>query len=160
MRDWSPPPALGPVPEALNDPAVRMLWGVTQERIQAWLSPAADQVRGFGASSGVVEGPARVLTGVNQIGEIRDGETARFRLVLRRTPDGWTQSGVSLAAPVPAVTAGLPEAAAGPAAAAGPEAAAGPAEATAAVPEATTSMDHRCGYSDTDGPSVRLGLGV
>jgi hypothetical protein len=36
MRNWSPPPALGPVPEALNDPAVRMLWGVTQERIRAW----------------------------------------------------------------------------------------------------------------------------
>jgi pyruvate,water dikinase len=74
MRDWSPPPALGPVPEALNDPAVRMLWGVTQERIQAWLSPAEGEVRGFGASSGVVEGPARVLMDVNQIGEIRDGE--------------------------------------------------------------------------------------
>ena len=74
LKDWSPPPALGPVPEALNDPAVRMLWGVTQERIQAWLSPASDEVRGFGASSGIVEGPARVLMDVNQIGEIRDGE--------------------------------------------------------------------------------------
>ena len=29
LKDWSPPPALGPVPEALNDPAVRMLWGIT-----------------------------------------------------------------------------------------------------------------------------------
>jgi pyruvate,water dikinase len=74
MKDWSPPPALGPVPTALNDPAVRMLWGVTQERIEAWLSPSSDEIRGFGASSGVVEGPARVLTDVNQIGEIRDGE--------------------------------------------------------------------------------------
>jgi pyruvate,water dikinase len=74
LRDWSPPPALGPVPSALNDPAVRMLWGVTQERIEAWLSPASDEVRGIGASSGVVEGPARVLMDVNQIGEIRDGE--------------------------------------------------------------------------------------
>jgi pyruvate,water dikinase len=74
LRDWSPPPALGPVPEALNDPAVRMLWGVTQERIRAWLSPAEGEVRGFGASSGLVEGVARVLMDVNQIGEIRDGE--------------------------------------------------------------------------------------
>jgi len=74
LKDWSPPPALGPVPTALNDPAVRMLWGVTQERIEAWLSPSADEIRGFGASSGVVEGPARVLADVNQIGEIRDGE--------------------------------------------------------------------------------------
>ena len=74
LRDWSPPTALGPVPETLNDPAVRMLWGVTQERIRAWLSPAEGEVRGFGASSGLVEGVARVLMDVNQIGEIRDGE--------------------------------------------------------------------------------------
>jgi pyruvate,water dikinase len=39
LREWSPPPALGPVPEALNDPAVHMLWGVTQQTIEAWLSP-------------------------------------------------------------------------------------------------------------------------
>ena len=26
LRAWSPPPALGPVPEGLNDPAVKMLW--------------------------------------------------------------------------------------------------------------------------------------
>jgi len=74
LRAWSPPPALGPVPEALNDPAVHMLWGVTQQTIEAWLRPSSDAVRGVGASSGVVEGPARVLTDVNQIGEIRDGE--------------------------------------------------------------------------------------
>ena len=40
LEDWSPPPALGPVPEALNDPAVRMLWGITSERIAAWLNPS------------------------------------------------------------------------------------------------------------------------
>jgi phosphohistidine swiveling domain-containing protein len=74
LRDWSPPPALGPVPEALNDPAVHMLWGVTQQTIEAWLSPVSGEVRGCGASAGVVEGIARVLTDVNQIGEIRDGE--------------------------------------------------------------------------------------
>ncbi|MBV9380436.1 MAG: hypothetical protein JOY82_06995 [Streptosporangiaceae bacterium] len=75
LRDWSPPPALGPVPEALNDPAVHMLWGVTQQTIESWLSPPeSGVVRGIGASSGVVEGTARVLTDVNQIGEIADGE--------------------------------------------------------------------------------------
>ena len=74
LHDWSPPPALGPVPEALNDPAVRMLWGITQQTIEAWLRPDEDAIRGFGASSGIVEGPARVLTDVNQIGEVRDGE--------------------------------------------------------------------------------------
>src|SRR4029077_10959940 len=62
LRGWSPPPARGPVPEALNDPAVHMLWGVTQTTIEAWLRPSSDVVRGVGASSGIVEGPARVLT--------------------------------------------------------------------------------------------------
>ncbi len=74
MREWSPPPALGPVPEALNDPAVHMLWGVTQQTIESWLRPDSGEIRGCGASSGVVEGVARVLTDVNQIGEVRAGE--------------------------------------------------------------------------------------
>src|SRR5258707_13305464 len=51
-----------------------MLWCVNQSTIESWLRPSSDVVRGVGASSGVVEGPARVLTDVNQIGEIRDGE--------------------------------------------------------------------------------------
>ena len=78
LRDWSPPPALGPVPEALNDPAVQMLWGITQQTIESWYSQSAggreDEVRGYAASGGVVEGVARVLRDVNEIGQIRDGE--------------------------------------------------------------------------------------
>ncbi len=74
LRDWSPPPALGPVPEALNDPAVRMLWGVTAERIESWLHPDEEEMHGVAASAGVVEGVARVLHDVNEIGEIREGE--------------------------------------------------------------------------------------
>jgi pyruvate,water dikinase len=74
LRDWSPPPALGPVPEALNDPAVRMLWGVTQERVEQWLSPDPDELHGVAASPGVVQGTARVLADVSQIGDLRDGE--------------------------------------------------------------------------------------
>jgi pyruvate, water dikinase len=78
LRDWSPPPALGPVPEALNDPAVQMLWGITQDTIESWYSQASagneKEVRGYGASSGIVEGTARVLRDVNEIGQIRDGD--------------------------------------------------------------------------------------
>jgi pyruvate, water dikinase len=77
MRDWSPPPAIGPVPEALNDPAVRMLWGITAETLATWARTAGSdggEIHGYAASSGVVEGVARVLTSVNDIGRIRDGE--------------------------------------------------------------------------------------
>jgi pyruvate,water dikinase len=85
LKDWSPPPALGPVPEALNDPAVRMLWGVTQERIEQWLHPSADEMRGVAASPGVVEGIARVLQDVNEIGQLREGEV----LVCPVTAPSW-----------------------------------------------------------------------
>jgi pyruvate,water dikinase len=82
LRDWSPPPALGPMPEALNDPAVKMLWGVTAKTIQAWARAAEaegagaedQEVRGYAASPGVVEGVARVVLDVNDIGQVREGE--------------------------------------------------------------------------------------
>jgi pyruvate, water dikinase len=89
LREWSPPPALGPVPEALNDPAVQMLWGVTDETIQSWLhdtgEAGAREVRGFAASAGLVEGTARVLMSVNDIGQVRDGEV----LVCPVTAPSW-----------------------------------------------------------------------
>jgi len=85
LKDWSPPAALGPVPEALNDPAVRMLWGITSERIQAWLNPDPDEVVGVAASSGVVEGVARVLFDVSEIAELREGEI----LVVPVTAPSW-----------------------------------------------------------------------
>jgi pyruvate,water dikinase len=77
LRDWSPPPAIGPVPEALNDPAVRMLWGVTAETLATWAATEASEgaeIHGYAASPGVAEGVARVLRDVNDIGQIRDGE--------------------------------------------------------------------------------------
>jgi pyruvate,water dikinase len=85
LKDWSPPAALGPVPEALNDPAVRMLWGITAERIESWLNPDPDEVVGVAASSGVVEGVARVLHDVAEIGSLREGEI----LVVPVTAPSW-----------------------------------------------------------------------
>jgi acetyl-CoA carboxylase biotin carboxyl carrier protein len=60
-----------------------------------------------------------------------DVQTPRFRLVLRRTPDGWTQSVESRSAPT---------------------------ELPAALPEAaeTGPMEHRAGYNRPDGTSSRL----
>jgi pyruvate,water dikinase len=88
LKGWSPPAALGPVPEALNDPAVRMLWGVTAETLATWAAAERDdsqEIRGYAASSGVVEGVARVLHSVNEIGQVQDGEV----LVCAVTAPSW-----------------------------------------------------------------------
>jgi pyruvate, water dikinase len=88
LKDWSPPAALGPVPEALNDPAVRMLWGITAETLATWAAAENDEsneIRGYAASPGVVEGVARVLRSVNEIGQVQDGEI----LVCAVTAPSW-----------------------------------------------------------------------
>ncbi len=36
------PPALGPVPDVIDDPAIVMLWGITRESLNQWLSSSAD----------------------------------------------------------------------------------------------------------------------
>ena len=110
-----------------------------------------------------------------------DLQTPRFRLTLRRTPDGWTQSTDTRVAPtmvdvvpVPggaapaggaaapaggaAAPAGAPAAPAGAAAApaGGAAAPAGGAAAPAGAP-ATGTMGHRAGSNRHNGPSSRLG---
>ncbi|MEE8371078.1 MAG: PEP-utilizing enzyme, partial [Sphingomonadales bacterium] len=89
LEDWAPPPALGPVPENIEDPALQMLWGITSETLEAWSTPLeemkANELRGFAASPGVIEGVARVLKNVNDIGQMRDGEI----LVCAVTAPSW-----------------------------------------------------------------------
>jgi pyruvate,water dikinase len=79
LKEWDAPAALGPVPEQINDPALLMLWGITSETLQSWLRLPEDAndertVRGFAASPGVVEGVARVLKNVNDIGLVQEGD--------------------------------------------------------------------------------------
>jgi pyruvate,water dikinase len=76
LKDWQAPPALGPMPDSIEDPAVQMLWGITSETLQAWSRPPdnANELKGFAASKGIVEGVARVLKNVNEIGQVREGE--------------------------------------------------------------------------------------
>jgi pyruvate,water dikinase len=78
LRAWTPPPALGPIPDEINDPVMQMLWGITTESLQTW-SHAEDssddkRLQGFAASPGVVEGIARVVKDVDEISLIQDGE--------------------------------------------------------------------------------------
>ena len=109
-----------------------------------------------------------------------DLQTPRFRLTLRRTPDGWTQSTDTRVAPTvvdvvpaagaPAEAAGAATAAGGAATAAGGAAAAAAGAATteateateagpmaAAAAEATGPVEHRAGSNRPDGTSGRLG---
>jgi pyruvate,water dikinase len=76
LADWTPPPALGVAPEAVTDPAVIMLWGITTERVREWArsQDGGRELSGAAASPGVVEGIARVLKTVREISDVRDGE--------------------------------------------------------------------------------------
>ena len=87
LGQWSPPPALGVVPEAVTDPMTIMLWGVTTERVQEWARHQDGGVRfsGAAASPGTVEGVARVVRSVEEIRSVRDGEI----LVCGSTSPAW-----------------------------------------------------------------------
>jgi pyruvate,water dikinase len=81
IAEWAKhdtPPALGPVPDVIDDPAIVMLWGITRESLDTWLNADSDstsnEIRGFAASSGVVEGPARVVKSVDEIARLRKGD--------------------------------------------------------------------------------------
>jgi pyruvate,water dikinase len=81
IKQWSQhdtPPALGPVPDVIDDPAIVMLWGITRESLDTWLragtEAASSEIRGFAASSGVVEGTARVVKSVEEIGRLGTGD--------------------------------------------------------------------------------------
>jgi phosphohistidine swiveling domain-containing protein len=81
IAEWAKhptPPALGPVPDVIDDPAIVMLWGITRESLDAWLIASAEtdsnEIRGFAASSGVVEGIARVVRSVEEMDRVRKGD--------------------------------------------------------------------------------------
>jgi len=71
------PPALGEVPDIIDDPAIVMLWGITRESLNSWLSAGEtdpNEIRGFAASNGVVEGIARVVKSVQEIDRLQKGD--------------------------------------------------------------------------------------
>ncbi|MCC7463986.1 MAG: PEP-utilizing protein mobile subunit [Gammaproteobacteria bacterium] len=81
LAEWArhdTPPALGPVPEIIDDPSIVMLWGITRESLDTWLKAGddthSDEIRGFAASSGVVEGTARIVKSVEEIGRLKQGD--------------------------------------------------------------------------------------
>jgi len=77
LKKWAPPPALGEPPEVVTEPFTIMLWGITTDSIQTWLKPKEDgakELKGFAGSPGVVEGPARVITSVEELVNVQPGE--------------------------------------------------------------------------------------
>jgi pyruvate,water dikinase len=94
------PPALGEVPDIIDDPAIVMLWGITRESLDTWLSAGAEgdsiEIRGFAASSGVVEGPARIVKSVAEISRLQKGDI----LVCQVTNPTWAPVFQKIAAAV------------------------------------------------------------
>ncbi|MBV9047019.1 MAG: hypothetical protein JOY58_02045 [Solirubrobacterales bacterium] len=88
LAEWTPPPAIGATPQAITDPMTIMLWGVTTERVNEWARSGGGgtrQLTGAAASPGTVDGVARVVRSMEEIGEIRDGEI----LVCGATSPAW-----------------------------------------------------------------------
>jgi phosphohistidine swiveling domain-containing protein len=89
MRAFTPPPALGAVPESITEPMTIMLWGITTERVREWAAEDRDNgatLSGFAGSSGIAEGVARVVLDVAQLGDLEPGEI----LVAPITSPSWT----------------------------------------------------------------------
>jgi pyruvate, water dikinase len=99
LKDWQAPPAIGPMPDNIEDPALQMLWGITTETLHTWAAPSVEnenEIRGYAASSGCVEGVARVLRGITDFGEINEGEI----LVCPITHPSWSPLFSKIAAAV------------------------------------------------------------
>jgi pyruvate, water dikinase len=94
------PPALGPVPEVIDDPAIVMLWGITRENLDTWLAAgregSSNELKGFAASSGVAEGTARVVKSVEEISRLQKGDI----LVCQITNPTWAPLFQKIAAAV------------------------------------------------------------
>lgn len=91
-REWTSTPALGVPPEEVAEPFTIMLWGITTDKVKEWLKGVdvtagedVSEIKGFAASAGVVEGPARVLRLLKDIVNLQPGEI----LVCPSTNPSW-----------------------------------------------------------------------
>jgi pyruvate, water dikinase len=71
-----PQPALNQAPPVITEPFTIMLWGITSERINAWLGGGEkpDILSGMPASPGTVEGLARVVSTTADLDLLEEGE--------------------------------------------------------------------------------------
>jgi pyruvate,water dikinase len=88
LQTQRPQPALNTPPAEITEPFTQMLWGITTEQVQQWLSDDEDDdgtIKGMAASPGVVEGRARVVYHADDLGQVQDGEI----LVATITAPSW-----------------------------------------------------------------------
>ncbi|MET4705463.1 PEP-utilizing enzyme [Frigoribacterium sp. UYMn621] len=72
-----PQPALNTPPAVITEPFTLMLWGITSDQIANWLGDSdapEGEFRGMAASSGIAEGPARVISSSDQLSEVQVGD--------------------------------------------------------------------------------------
>ncbi|GEP26469.1 hypothetical protein E3O11_12930 [Cryobacterium levicorallinum] len=77
LQQQRPQPALNTPPAVITEPFTLMLWGITSDQIKNWLGDSdapEGEFRGMAASSGVAEGPARVISSSDQLSEVREGD--------------------------------------------------------------------------------------
>lgn len=82
-----PQPVFNKPPAVITEPFTIMLWGITSERVEAWLNPVqkSDELTGMAASPGLVEGIARVITSADELDLLQEGEI----LVASITAPSW-----------------------------------------------------------------------
>lgn len=100
FQEWAPPPALGTPPEVVTEPFTIVLWGVTTDVLKNWLKgaeaavgAASEELTGSPGSSGIVEGPARVIKTVDQLSDLQEGEI----LVATTTSPSWAPAFTKIA---------------------------------------------------------------
>jgi pyruvate, water dikinase len=91
LEQWRPPAALGVPPETVTEPITVTLFGINNDTIERWLAAErgdgdSSTIRGLAASQGAVEGTARVVTRVEELDDLVDGEI----LVCPLTAPSWS----------------------------------------------------------------------
>lgn len=90
LQAATPLPAYGTPPAEITNPIVIMNYGITTERVAAWLGQGGndgvtDRLTGIGGSPGAVEGFVRLLRSEHDLGDLQPGEV----LVCPITAPSW-----------------------------------------------------------------------
>ena len=90
LEHKAPPPAMNRPPAVVTEPFTIMLYGITTESVNKWLSGSAntDELRGMAASPGSAEGIARIVSDAAELDDLQEGEI----LVARITAPSWGPS--------------------------------------------------------------------